>query len=499
MPAPNLIQPPVLQTQIKSHEADFIRLIGKRLGIIIHRHQAHDLYKVISEACEKFDCTPESYLQKITVCPYDSPLLEHLIYGITVGETYFFRDQRQMKLLQEYLLPELIRAKREKNELSLRIWSSAASSGEEIYTIAMMLNELLPDIKAWTIQLKATDINTRSLQKAMAARYSEWSMRTISQDFKEKYFIKDGRYYQLIDHIRKMVRFDYLNLNDDNFPSIATSTNAQDLILCCNVLIYFDNDHIAELMHKLANCLVPEGILLLGASDPINLSKTDLAPVHRHGVYYTNSKQEKKPEPRAVKIEIKKTLTKIIPAIKAKIAPVIHAKPPTPVNPSEQIITQFLQESRWHELLDTLNTYDAKSAHTVFLLNAKATALANLGNLSAAAQCCQDSLTIEATNKHTYFTYALILIELNQLNKAEEYLRKALFLDHQFVEGHFQLGLLLIRIKNQTAGVKCLQNALAIAKQKNPQEVVSDIHGLTYGRLADILEHEISLYSNARS
>src|SRR5690348_983027 len=124
-----------LKLQIKEHEQGFIHLIKDKLGIIIHHHQINELHKTIYTACIKFNCLPQKYLFMLSDCEDKSPLLEHLVAGITVGETYFFRDTNQIDLLQNHILPILIKNKRKEENLSLRIWSAGCSSGEEIYTI----------------------------------------------------------------------------------------------------------------------------------------------------------------------------------------------------------------------------------------------------------------------------------------------------------------------------------------------------------------------------
>ena len=430
--------------------------------------------------------------------PDDSPVLEHLIAGITVGETYFFRDKNQMHVLQDTLLPQLINAKRLQNNLCLRIWSAGCASGEEIYTLGMMLLQLLPDISSWRIQLLGTDINTRSLQKAMAGDYSEWSMRSISPYFKQLYFTHKNNHYILSDTVRHLVRFSYLNLNDNTYPSLINGTNAQDLILCRNVLIYFDNDRISSLMKKLDNSLVYGGFLLLGASDPIMIEETDLIFHHEQGLLFS----------RPTALQIPRLLTqpsvekiKKIPAIpfsaKNTIRPAIQPPPKKPKvdMPNQTTISSLLSESRWEDVLVAIHALEVKGKIDSSLLNSKALAYANLGQLEQSLQTCIDSLRLDATNKHTYFTYALTLVELNRLSEAEEALRKTLFLDRHFVEGHFQLGLLLLKKGQHKTGMKSLSNALAIAEAKRPTEEIPGYQGLNYGKLAELFKHEIELYA----
>jgi chemotaxis protein methyltransferase CheR len=473
-----------LHTAIKVLEGPFVQLIKARLGIVMQQHQLKDLERVIAQACDKFNCTPHEYYTTLTNATEQSEQLSHLVTGVTVGETYFFRDKKQMEFLQFNLLPEMISKKRQQRDFSFRIWSAGCSSGEEIYTLAIMLDGILPDIKNWNISLLGTDINTAALQKAMRGRYSEWSMRNVNEAFKSSFFNKENNEYELIAKIREMVTYEYLNLNEDRYPSIFNGTNAQDIIICRNVMIYFDNDIINVMMKKLGQSLLPEGYLILGASDPVAFKNSGLFYHHEKGLVFSREKApEVKPKP-----QVKQT-----PEIKPYRAPKPEIKK---VTVNEERITQLLNDAAWEEALKLIEFYELQQlTKTVFLLNAKANALANLGKLPQALRLLTESQAMDSTNKHSYFLHALALIELNQLQQAESNLRRVLFLDREFVPAHYQLGLLLLSNKKIEEGLKSLTNALTIAMSKAPNDIVAASSGLTYGRLTEILKQEITLYT----
>jgi tetratricopeptide (TPR) repeat protein len=162
----------------------------------------------------------------------------------------------------------------------------------------------------------------------------------------------------------------------------------------------------------------------------------------------------------------------------------------------ENNITKWLDLSEWQKALDLIIQYERNVGRTVFILNVKANALANLGKLNEAIDLFKQCISEDPTNKYTYFMYALTLSELNKYEECEKALRKTLFLDHEFVPGHFQLGLLLIKNKQQDAGLKSLRNALVIAQAKEPRLMIPGSQGLDYGRLAEILKKEINLYTH---
>ncbi len=500
-----------LLDSIKECESVFIRVIRNRLGIVIHKHQTRELHKTILEACRKFKCQPEEYLQNLMVCTDDSPLIEHLVLGVTVGETYFFRDRSQMELLQNVLLPRLIKLKREQRNLSLRIWSAGCATGEEIYTIAIMLAELLPDIKAWSLNLLATDINTASLKKAMTGCYTSWSMRAISSRLKQRYFSEINRKYTISEEIRSIPEFMYLNLNDDYYPSILNGINAFDLILCRNVLIYFDSESTEHLMKKLSISLVDGGYLLLGASDPISLTGIHLDFHHKDGLLFSrphsrpvmnelinieNQVDIKKPvTPRREIVSQDKKILKKHPIQKLHVIPAKKISEKTICQNDEDTINKLLAESRWQETLDTIDRYTENEKKLEFALIARATALANLGTLDEAVKSCEESLKINKMNKQTYLIYAMVLLELNHFDKAENELRKVIFLDRNFVIAHFQLGLLLFRKNQYELGLKSLKNALVIATRNDPSSLVVGSVGLDYGTLSEILKKEIDIFT----
>jgi chemotaxis protein methyltransferase CheR len=399
----------------------------------------------------------------------------------------------------------MIHKKRLENNLTLRIWSAGCSSGEELYTMAIILSELLPDIDKWNLNFLGTDINVHMLQKALSGRYSEWSMRSISDYYKKKYFLQEGKDYILSEKIKNLAHFNFINLNDYSYPSIFNGTNAQDLILCRNVLIYFSPEAIATLMHKLSLSLAPEGYLMLGASDPIYLENTDLIFSSHSGSLL------KKPVFTFQKVESnrKHSMPVSLPVISTYETPLktfyqdtiqsnknkLHVQKKLDTPFSKDTIKECLSKAQWEKSLDLILQNEGSGAKkTAFILNAKANALANLGRLEEAVEAFKACFIQDPTNKENYFLYALTLLELNKLDECEQALRQTLFLDHQYVPGHFQLGLLLIKNKKHGAGLKSLKNALYIAQHKDPAALIPGTQGLSYGRFSEILKNEINLH-----
>jgi chemotaxis protein methyltransferase CheR len=176
--------------------------------------------------------------------PIGKAELERLLHTLTVGETHFFRDEAQFNALRAFVLPEIIARKRAAAAAvgpginpQLRIWSAGCATGEEAYSIAVLLSELLPDLDRWHILILATDINQESLNRACRAYYSDWSFREArAKALRSTYFTYNpslnGRFdhgrYRLRDDIRQMVTFASLNLIEDDYPALHNNTASMD-------------------------------------------------------------------------------------------------------------------------------------------------------------------------------------------------------------------------------------------------------------------------------
>lgn len=222
---------------------------------------------------------------------YDRNSAEELVQIIdvlTVNETYFFREQNQLRALSDEILEEL--RERNRDRRTLRIWSAGCSTGEEPYTIAMLINEK-GYFAGWDVEVHGSDINQRVLQVARRGIYKRNSFRTTESYFKGKYFIEEDGSYRILDSIKKLVTFSYLNLID---PYKTRFLGKMDVILCRNVLIYFDGASRKKVIDNFYDRLVNSGYLLLGhAESLINISTAfTLKHFKNDMVYLKPSKKE---------------------------------------------------------------------------------------------------------------------------------------------------------------------------------------------------------------
>lgn len=193
--------------------------------------------------------------------------LSAIVDVLTVNETYFFREQNQLRAFSEEILEELKETNRHRK--ALRIWSAGCSTGEEPYTLAMLINEK-GDFNGWDVEIHGSDINQRVLQIARKGIYRRNSFRTIEPYFQKKYFMEEDGSYRIQDSLKRYVNFSYLNLLD---PFKTKFLGKMDVILCRNVLIYFDTESRRKVIENFYERLVDGGYLLLGhAESLINIS-----------------------------------------------------------------------------------------------------------------------------------------------------------------------------------------------------------------------------------
>lgn len=170
---------------------------------------------------------------------------DELSQALTIGETYYFRKGSGFEQMEQIIIPSLIQEKAN-SDRSIRIWSAGCSQGDEPYSIAILIDKLLPNREGWNIHILGTDINKKSLEKAESGIARKWSFRSLDEDIVNRYFTKiNDVEYKILPSIKNMVSFGYLNLIEDYYPSLENGTNALDLVLCNNTLMYFSPLHSA--------------------------------------------------------------------------------------------------------------------------------------------------------------------------------------------------------------------------------------------------------------
>jgi chemotaxis protein methyltransferase CheR len=211
--------------------------------------------------------TPREYLDFLTARPNRDSEMRNLLNEITIGETCLFRSMPQIDALRKVVIPSLAEAKKKLAFTKLRFWSAGCSTGEESYTLAMiLLEETQGLLKGWTFEVMATDLNDRSVAKAQEGVYNDYAVRNVPAEFMKKYFTKVGSDYRVADSVKTHITFSRLNMLDD---SKMLFMRGLDVIFCCNVLIYFDGKSKTRTIQHFYNALLPNGYFFLGHSESL--------------------------------------------------------------------------------------------------------------------------------------------------------------------------------------------------------------------------------------
>lgn len=242
-------------------------LIEARLGPLARRHG----FPSITDMVRSLQARPKPDMQ------------QELVEAMTTNETSFFRDAHPFEALRVKVLPDLLRLAAAKR--SLHIWSAACSTGQEAYSIAILIREHFPELGQWNARIYATDLCDDVLQKGRAARFSQIEInRGLPAALLAKYFRRDGMLWQLAPEPRAMVAFTKLNLIE-RWPPLPP----MDVIFLRNVLIYFSADNKKRILERMRDALAPQGVLFLGAAETtMGLDNTFVREQVGSGVFYRN-------------------------------------------------------------------------------------------------------------------------------------------------------------------------------------------------------------------
>ncbi len=253
------------------HLDAILAFVKEHTGIHLDQSKAYLVESRLGPLVKEFGCS--DYAELIAKAKNDprGRILDKIIDAITTKETFFFRDNAPFELLRHKVLPDTFDRLEEEGRKNLNIWSAACSTGQEPYSVAIILRELLgKDHSSWRIKILATDIYDAAIAQASYGRYNQVEVsRGLSREQLEKYFVREGKSWRIKDEIRADIAFRRMNLLEP-FHGLPRF----DIILCRNVAIYFPVDDKKKLFEKLAGQLVPRGILFVGASESL-LNITD--------------------------------------------------------------------------------------------------------------------------------------------------------------------------------------------------------------------------------
>lgn len=472
--------------------------VSELLGLHFPKNRWSDLERGILSAAKQLEMNTSADALRIWIenKSFNKLELEVLTNHLTVGETYFFRDNSILDVFQKSIIPEILTERFEKNQ-QIKIWSAGCCSGEEPYTLAILLLETIPDIHKWNISILATDINKTFLQKAMDGIYSNWSFRETPENIRNKYFskVKDG--WLISPEIKKMVSFKYLNLCEDSYPAAQTHTNSLDIIFCRNVLMYFSQELIITIGERFYKALNQGGWFI---TSPVELSDENFSLFNK--IQYNKSIVYHKSEKKAAPIHKWKSVTHIEKhfekvshpkkltdsTIKKQFAPITKEKIDTLNQFPLEIANQYFDQKKYQKCIDHCQSELTKSNNPLPLLYLLVKSYANLGQYAEAVKWGSQLIGLDNMNANACYLIASIHVENNNLAEAESLLKRGLYIDQTHILSHLLLGNVYLSHGNFDGTLRHFNNVSKLLADFDENMILDGTEGHTVGSIRSMTE-----------
>lgn len=410
-----------------------------------------------------------------------------LINSLTIGETYFFRNNEHWRALKEFVLPQILDS-RSGNDRSITIWSAGCSTGEEPYSIAITLRENLPFFETWNIKIIGTDINQESIEKAKEGIYTKNSFRGVDDYLIEKYFTKEKEQYRIEERIRQMVEFEVVNLISKNdFPP---KYRGFDIIFCRNVLMYFRQEGYREIVDRFAGCLTDGGFLFLGHAEGGMVANTIFENIHSCNTFIF----QKRPADCGLKEKSKQIQefgSQNQAARKSEIQN--QTNPPSAIGDRhyEEALKYYYQED-FDAVLKALSRTGDEGQKVLKELILTALICINMSDLDRAEVCREQALKISDTSPEVYIIESMIKEAKGDYDGAIVSAQSAIFLDRHLFIPQFRLGHIYHEMGEYRKAKRCFTNALKALNTDDQERIKLFCVGCSKALLADICRRKIA-------
>ncbi|MFZ2633317.1 MAG: CheR family methyltransferase [Desulfosalsimonadaceae bacterium] len=428
---------------------------------------------------------------------------------LTIGETYFLRDKNFFQILKDRIIRGLIRYPRRKTK-KIIFWSAGCATGEEPYSLAILIDHMLPELRDWDVSIIGSDINRAALDKAETGIYSSWSLRETPEPIIKKYFTSSGdNRFELVPHIRRRVSFVQVNLMAEQYGADLNCHDPVDIIVCRNVLMYFNDLNRNRVIQNLARSLIENGWLITGPSESGFVNVPELTSVR-----FPNALYHRKGAPRQsdipgipIRVKRKKNLcaSGAPETLKSRLTGKAQTRRSTDVNTASQ--PEKPNYDVYQDALYDYNTGDYRqSAEKLsrilsgghngsqsFLMRAESMILlaksyANLGDLDHARTWCEKALSFEKLNPELYYLLSTIHQSADDIDAAVKSLKQAIYLDPEFIMAHFTLGMLFQQKNMPFESARSMNSAMSLLRLKDPDDVVSYSESMTASRLIETIK-----------
>lgn len=433
------------------------KLIEQRTGLSIRRRS--DIEEILSQLSGG-DVT--ALVKHLRGSPLESRVWQGVIQALAIGETYFFRDPRHFELLRTHILPTLIRKRRAERQYTLNLWSVGCATGEEPYSLAILLHELLPDLDRWTINLIGTDINATALEAARHGVYRLWSFRQGDLHH-SRYFDEVEEGWRLKPEIREMVTFQQGQL-------LTGATRTYDVIFCRNVLLYFTPEQAVAAEAVLREALVPGGWLFLGHSEGLHGDKSGWVMHQFPGIPIYQK-------------EVEDALLSV------------HSLPTTPslnnTNRDYERAKQAYyadQREAAMEMLERLVREQPDHARGWTLLACLAQ------DRQEAHRYLDSALVLEPLLADAHYLRALLHQETGEIEAARKALRAAIYAQRNHPLAAYTLATLYAEAGEFERAVKLWEQAQGVIALFPPQNPLCDVSEMTAARLQTLIEEQLAAW-----
>lgn len=447
------------------------KIVERELGLIFTGSQNNFFLRNFQEAAHLAGLNNHDDLFDIIITSGTIPkeFRDSLTSLLTIGETYFFREKPAISLLKEIIFPSFIKHKALHN-CSLRIWSAGCSSGEEPYSIAILIKKYFPSICGKNLHIYATDINSLALDKAKKGIFSQWSFRAVDNEILQSYFTKEGNGYRINNEIRDMISFEKHNLAIDTFPGIKSNEDKWDLILCRNVLMYFSPEIIKKCSEEFYKVLKEEGWFITSQVELNDTYFSHYSKVfHDNGIFYRKIDVNSSDFHNTI---VKKPTKKEID-----------------VNSEFKVKNRSNQKCVKHSEKKENGRVIPKAEHIV----EDPHKLAGSGNYDKALNIIEERINQNIAKPQDYYLMATIMLEKGNRDKAKEAYIKCLYLNPDHLMSNYMLGNILITEGNRESAVKYFSNALGILQKTKNENIDLEAEGINRERFEDLLINLISV------
>jgi chemotaxis protein methyltransferase CheR len=488
--------------------------IAQRLGLHFDDTKLEFLADILVRRADKKELALRGYLDWLKGPGIDAEL-QALALELTVPETYFFRHIDQFHAFAEVALPQAQVAREPIRKLSML--SAGCASGEEPYTLAMLVRERGADC-GWDVAIRAFDINPAMLAKAAHGRYSVWALRETPATSQRRWFRNVGKEFELEDSIRAAVTFLEVNLAQENTELWAPGK--YDVIFCRNLLMYFTPDNAHALVARLTRSLAPGGHLFLGHAETLRGLSNDYHLRHSHGAFYYQRKfaqqdaRRKKGEDMldgvsqddlarhaaiqqaaCLEPDWTKTWLDTIQSASDRIQALAERPLPQsaprdgrahggPMQTAAQLprVLDLLEEERFSDALELLARLPPELEQDPNVLLLRAALLTHSGNLSAAANVSAQLLEWDELNSGAHYLLALCRESAGDRQGALDHYRFAIYLDPGFAMPRLHLGLMARRAGDREGAQRELGQALLLFEREDAARLL--LFGGGFGREA---------------